>query len=103
MISIYKYPLDFRVEQIIDAPIVRPLRIDFQNGVPHLWAIVDTEKSIEEWLVIRSGTGWNLSELPIGDYDSYLNSTVESSAPYVWHWFCHPLLEHYDSIGEVFR
>lgn len=86
---IFKYELRFDGENntVINAPIVKPLKVDFQDGSPYLWAAVDTNKEAEPWDVYFIGTGWEFgSEVDVNA--DYVHTTVESSAPFVWHWFC---------------
>lgn len=105
MTVIYKYPIDpmpthhFR----LNAPIIKPLKIDYKDGVPCLWAIVDTNKEPETWVVTKLGTGWDFEfinhtslTLDAIDPDSYLSTTFEPGTPYVWHWFCRPLIQSMD-------
>lgn len=97
---IYKYHVP--IDGIISAPIIKPLRVDLQavdsGGMClFLWAVVDRAKEDEKWLVQRIGTGWPLDDLePSINLDSYLNTTVSSSAPYVWHFFCRKLVDGFD-------
>lgn len=86
MSIIYKYKLDemFPVNQVT-ARIIKPLKVDYQNGEPYLWAVVNDvcpERTIN---ILRIGTGY-----PLGDdiaLSQYINTTVYQSEPYVWHWF----------------
>lgn len=99
MRRIFKYELSVsNAECIIVAPIVKPLHVDFQNGSPYLWAMIDDKAMEEEWVVHCVGTGWDMDN--VFNYEiftiSYLNSTVESSKPYVWHWFCRKLIQGFD-------
>lgn len=95
MRAIYKYPVaECNTHNIIDAPIVKPLYVEYQNGDPYLWAVVDTEKEPIEWLVSCVGTG--IPHDSNIDLDSYLNTTVESSKPFVWHWFCRKYIQGFD-------
>ena len=92
--TIYKYPLDEeRVGNIISAPIFKPLKVDYQNGIPMLWAIINEDAEPEEWRVLRIGTGWPVAGL---EFENYLNTTVAQSEPFVWHWFCSKLVEGFD-------
>lgn len=98
MKCIYKYDVwAGHMNTMIEAPIIKPLYVDYQNGSSYLWAVVDTDKEPEEWLVSCIG-----DETDIGgiygevDLDSYLNTTVESSYPFVWHWFCRKYIQGFD-------
>lgn len=83
---IYKYELNEALPVCeVRAPIVKPLKVDFQNGKPFLWAVVDTAAAEKTIHIYRVGTGFPLHEgFIIG---SHLNTTVLQSEPYVWHWF----------------
>lgn len=97
MITIHKFPLDFFETQYITASIIKPLKVDYQDSRAYLWAVVDTMADPQEWVVFRAGTGHNLSIPAFYNHlDSYLNTTVAASNPYVWHWFCYPLIESMD-------
>lgn len=95
---IYKYVLDrTNVHNIITAPIVKPLHVDIQRGDPCLWAVVDITKEPEEWVVSCIGTGWSLDKVDSNiTTDHYLNTTVASSDPFVWHWFCRKYVQSAD-------
>ena len=55
--EVYKYILDRTlIHNIVTAPIIKPLRVDFQRCDPCLWAIVDTNKEPE------SSTSTSLNE-----------------------------------------
>lgn len=95
MITIYKYPIDKTF--VLEAPIIKPLHVDYQDGIPTLWAMVDTDAQNEEWFITYVGTGWNVSNVPqCINPDYYLNTTVKSSYPYVLHWFCGKLISSMD-------
>ena len=83
---IFKYEITEMMEfSIVEAPILMPLKVDFQNGKPFLWAVVDLEHRPKKFKIFRVGTGHPMS--PDIALDQYLNTTVMSSEPYVWHWF----------------
>lgn len=85
---IFKYPVSDELPvTTVKAPIIKPLKVDYQGMHSFLWAIVDLDKASEEYDVFRVGTGHMICE-KIVPFDSYLNSTVAQSEPYVWHWFC---------------
>ena len=104
MTIIYKYRISNFGNTILSAPIIKPLKIDYQDENPFLWAFVDTEKLPEEWAVTKIGTGWDIDEInncnPVSnatiELDCYLNTTFEPGTPYVWHWFCRPLIQSMD-------
>lgn len=82
---------------MLEAPIIKPLHVDYINGSATLWAVVDTDREPEEWLVSCIG-----DETDIGgiygdvDCDAYLNTTVASSKPFIWHWFCRKFVSGFD-------
>ena len=84
MRKIYKYklPVDGGVVAIDDY-IVKILDLQAQDGVPTMWAIVDSEiEAAGPIEIIAIGTGW---ELPAG-IDEYLG-TVQDEYGSVWHYF----------------
>lgn len=86
MQAIYKYEVSERVPvSIIEAPITRPLKVDYQNGHPFLWAMVDSTKPPVRVKIFRVPTGHPFD----GDVvmSTYMNTTVAQSEPFVWHWF----------------
>lgn len=86
MIRIYKYELDEMMPvNVIQARFLKPLRVDYQNGRPFLWAVVSDSMPLVSIDVLRVGTGQEVgSDVPM---THYLNTTVAQSEPYVWHWF----------------
>ncbi len=98
MKCIYKYDvMAGNVNTIVVAPIIKPLHVDFQDRKAYLWALVDTDKEPEEWLITCIGTGTDIGVIyGYVDFDAYLNTTVESSYPFVWHWFCRKYIQGFD-------
>lgn len=91
MMRIFKYSLTHAAEiNIVHGPIVRPLTIDIQRGVPCLWAVVDTSLPDREYEVVCVGTGWEMPEISLG---SYLNTTITADGHLVLHWFCREVRE----------
>lgn len=87
MKAIFKYPInDMLPTSKIVAPIVRPLHVDYQDGIAYLWAVVDNSIRNKSVIIARIGTGhpFDGAVIPL---ENYMNTTVEQSAPYVWHWF----------------
>lgn len=69
--------------------IREPLWVDYQNGVPYLWAVCDDEEANKcACEIYRIGTGQPIDD-SIYFEAYYINTTVAQSAPYVWHWFYH--------------
>jgi hypothetical protein len=84
MNTIYKYPIEITGEQIIEIVGFRKfLQAGLDpNGVPCIWALVDTESSVKhENTISIFGTG---HPLPSTDL-FYLNSFIERI--FVWHVF----------------
>lgn len=84
-LRIFKYPLDVRTMNTINAPIVKPLRVDFQNGTANLWAIVDTDAPDKPYHVLCIGTGQQV-HFDIAKID-YLSTTIIAEGRLVFHWF----------------
>ena len=86
MHTIYKYKLSEVLPfSTVEAPIVSPIWVDYQNGDPYVWAIVDPEMPVRRIRVYRIGTGHPIEGFI--NLGNYLNTTVAQSEPYVWHWF----------------
>lgn len=83
---IYKYPLDDSAfVQKVSAPVIKPLRVDYRDGKPYFWAVVDNERDPFDVVIVRMATGQGFANHhTVGEY---LNTTVEASKPFVWHWF----------------
>ena len=84
MRKIYKYELPVNGDIItIEQCVIKILSIQEQNGVPMMWAIVDSDNEVVEPLkIIAIGTGW---ELPTG-LEDYLG-TAQDEYGFVWHYF----------------
>ena len=84
-LRIFKYPLDVRTENTINAPIVKPLHVDFQYGLANLWALVDMDAQDIMYKVLCFGTGHQ------AQFDTattkYLNTTITENGRLVFHWF----------------
>ena len=89
MRSIYKYSL-LNPYTKIEGRIEKLLDVQIQNGVPVIWAIVDTELINRKFYIYCYGTGWWLNEAEIrGDY----LGTVQDNEGYVWHYFLEEIEE----------
>lgn len=84
MKTIYKYNLAINGQAIeITNQIIEILNIQIQDGWPTLWAIVDTEKEVEEPVQIYCyGTGWPLPD----ECGKYIGTAIDYSGC-VWHYF----------------
>jgi hypothetical protein len=80
VITIHKYLVGPIVELPTGAEI---LTLDVQNGLPMIWALVDTDKGIDpkEFRVV--GTGESLP--PDTNRDTYIGTW--QLGPFVWHLF----------------
>ena len=89
MRSIYKYSL-LNPYTKIEGHIEKLLDVQIQNGVPVIWAIVDTELINRKFYIYCYGTGWELNEVEIrGDY----LGTIQDDEGYVWHYFLEEIEE----------
>ena len=88
MRTIYKYPLPQNgLMTQIRAPILKVLTVQMQNGVPCLWAEVETNNTNKVVELYYYGTGWNLDDL---FFEMNLNLTYLSTiqdGPLVWHYY----------------
>lgn len=58
MITIYKYKIQVVDDQTISIPLgAKLLTVQVQNGIPCLWALVDTEQKHEDVFIEIVGTG----------------------------------------------
>lgn len=81
--TIYKYPFSIDKEFTIRMPSeAEILCVQMQNGVPHLWAIVDTNNAEEERRFNIYGTGWPRQPLSKSQYIGTFQDP-----PFVWHLF----------------
>lgn len=80
MKTIYKYPLPGPTTVLEMPKRAKILHVHTQEGVPTLWALVDTESyQTEKRTFIWIGTG-----LQFNLYDGEYIGTVHA-APFVWH------------------
>ena len=89
MRSIYKYSL-LNPYTKIEGCIEKFLDIQMQNGVPVIWAIVDTELRDKKFYIYCYGTGWELNDGE--ELEDYLG-TVQDNEGYVWHYFLEEVYE----------
>lgn len=84
MTTIWKYPLKLQDHQSVDMPLgAEILTVQFQDGIPCLWAKVDSmmhNKKLRSIALV--GTGHPVSE----DGGCRYIGTCQQG-PFVWHWF----------------
>lgn len=86
MKKIYKYKLPRDGQSItVDDYVLEWLRPGVQDGWPHIWAVVDTERSGMTTEIVAWGTGWPLPDDVY--YGTEYLGTVEDGAGFVWHYF----------------
>lgn len=70
MTTIWKYPLEVKDELTVRMPRgARPLCVQVQNGVPCLWALVDSDASDPEDVRLAwRGTGHDCAGLTVREY-----------------------------------
>lgn len=93
MKSIYKYTVDEHGIFHFHHYVEKFLKLDFQNNIPTVWAIVDTEKEPNFTHAVPVGTGWDLEDPrnpnPIEEDLPYIG-TLQTSLGFVWHYFAIP-------------
>jgi hypothetical protein len=100
MLTIHKYPLPVEAfddpsddenfpqprMQIDTYRGFRPLKIQLQEGIPTLWALVETSAPTVKRSILLIGTGWPISQdSPEAMLAGYIDSIQQGS--YVWHFF----------------
>lgn len=94
-IRIWKYELPvegFKI--VIKEPLVRPLHIAAQRGVPTLWAAVKPDNPYEFKAgteVVSIGTGWPLPHDVFEEYEYW--GSCEDGHGFVWHYFAREIVE----------
>ena len=87
MKKIYKYELPCIGGQVkrIEAKVIEWLNIKSQNGIPHIWAIVETDaEELDAYEIAAWGTGWEVPE-EFSNY-AYMGTAIDEW-DYVWHYF----------------
>lgn len=84
MRTIWKYELDRTDEQVVRVPMVAEfLHVGCQDGVhPVVWALIDTDRPLEDRLLYIAGTG---NPVPEPWEGRYVGSAI--CGPFVWHVF----------------
>lgn len=90
MKKIYKYRLPEApgVVTTINERIIEVLSVQYQNGIPTIWVVVDPDDTSVAAEIMSFGTGW---ELPNGA-EKYVGS-LQDPEGYVWHYFIVKLQE----------
>ena len=85
---IYKYA----VPSTVTASVSKWLNARMQNGHLVVWAELDDNCPIQEWLLIYAGTGWEIEEdealYDVMQYGHYCGSVEDG--PYIWHVYACP-------------
>ncbi|HDZ27289.1 hypothetical protein LCGC14_0866410 [marine sediment metagenome] len=89
MRTIYKYPIPIEGAFEIELPTgAMILSFQSQNGVPCIWAMVDTGFVEEERSFRLFGTGHPIGNIPKGVSLHYIGTMQQSQIPpLVWHLF----------------
>lgn len=83
MRTIYKYPLSHGLQQVRHIPVgANIISVQMQNGVPCIWAIVDTTAEVIPVQFQIYGTG---QEIPTDCRLKHIGSIQDGQ--YVWHVF----------------
>lgn len=98
MKCIYKYRLNSTTtHQIISAPIIKPLHVEDYASYCYLWAVVDTNKDSEEWVVSGVFANNPFADMQERiDVDTYLNTTGADNSSSACHWFCRKYIQGFD-------
>ena len=98
---IYKYPLEFYREfKVVMPSAAKPLKVEMQNGVPHLWALVDTSQPEAEYEIRCIGTGVPIPDefCAIGTYPPVEFLGTVFDGVHVWHY----MLKRLRSTPDIF-
>ena len=80
--TIWKFELLFQDDQFVDMPIgANVVAVGMQHGICFVWAMVDSEASIEPRRVHIAGTGHPIP----ADVGAYVGMVFDG--PFVWHVF----------------
>ena len=83
----YELPVDGG-KIVIKEPVVRPLHIAAQRGVPTAWVMVKPDNPYawsSETEIVAIGTGWPLPHDVMSEYDYW--GSCEDGHGFVWHYF----------------
>lgn len=83
MKTIHKYPLSYENTTLFAPSDFTPLHVEVQNGIPCLWALVETSSAKKNMIVYCLGTGTGISF----DGLRFLGTVVLHREHLVWHFF----------------
>ena len=89
----YELPVDGG-KIVIKEPIVRPLHIAAQRGVPTAWVMVKPDNPYawsSETEIVAIGTGWPLPHDVMSEYDYW--GSCEDGHGFVWHYFAREIIK----------
>lgn len=86
MQTVYKYRLEWQPVQIVRLPLKQVLTIQLQDGIPCLWALVDTEAPEVSLPIRMAGTGTRDGF----DFDTLRFISTTQYGAFVLHWFYEP-------------
>ena len=84
MITIWKFPLSVDDWQVIVGQITKILTVQLQDGVPMLWAIVDTKGNYKTIGIRTFGTG---HEMDTNNKYKYIGTYLIRNDKFVGHVF----------------
>ena len=98
MLTIRKFKINPDVmHSIVTAPIVKPLHVNVVSDAAFLWAVIDTNRMAEEWVVAKATNEFNLdNEYLKVSVDDYINSSCNLHDCETCHWFCRKLVQSTD-------
>jgi hypothetical protein len=88
-LTIWKYALKPFGDTTLDIPAGPEfLSVQFQNGVPTLWVLVDTRRPALPYTINRYGTGWDVPDAT--GLRKHISTVFEGQ--FVWHFFVEGVL-----------
>lgn len=84
--TIFKYPGKLDDMQVVSLPrFSQPLSIQQQNESLQLWALVDTDEPVANYVLHCYGTGHPVGDLPIGH--EFISTVQLAGGGLVFHFF----------------
>ena len=100
MKKIYKYALGREGEVITyKGNFERFLQVQTQNGIPHVWIMIDDDMPEVSIDIAAIGTGWDLPSDVMAQM-GYIGSAQDGFG-YVWHYFWTKTPEEIEEEGPV--